>query len=81
MDVDLAGVIFLDQQKEESEHNDPKTEIDLLIHATIRTPLITSEMNASISSDEKDKNNTLTPSPSKYQGRTPQKIAGKHTCK
>ena len=61
--VGLAGVLFLDHQKEGSQHKDPKTEMDLSICAAIRAYLIWSEIDRSIFDEEEDRMDILIPSP------------------
>ena len=52
MVINISRVLFLDQQKEGSQHNDPKTRIDLLIHVAIRAHLIMPEIDRSMFSGE-----------------------------
>ena len=69
MAVDLAGVLFLDQQKEGSQHKNPKTEMGLLIHATIRAHLIPSEIDVSIFGGEEDRNDHIDALPFTISGQ------------
>ena len=50
--VNIAGGVFLELQKEGSMYDNPKTEMDILNHVTIRAYLILSEQAAQLFAKE-----------------------------
>jgi hypothetical protein len=64
--IDLAGVLFLDLQKQESKYDNPKTEMELLIHVAIRAHLIPSQIDRLVFGEEEERHEHIYAFPIHY---------------